>query len=222
MADTNNTDRAKWKFNALYADTEVRSAAYDKLMAVVYAGPEQAPIVGALKAADKPGTALLRGEGEQFTRFCPGCGSVGEVDAKFQDCCPDGSGARLIPASLAQKCHDLFLLALVGASQPELSESQPNAALADGWMPMGTAPKDGTYIDLWSCYGHRDADAYWGLPPHECGEMGRLCDSDWHDYQPGWVTDFWSEPQPDSNFTHWRRRPAPPTLNASKGDAQHG
>lgn len=80
------------------------------------------------------GTPLLRGDGEQLTRFCPGCGSVGEVESKFRDCCPDGAGARLIPASLAQKCHDLFRLALVGASQPEFVESQPNAALADGWL----------------------------------------------------------------------------------------
>ena len=45
---------------------------------------------------------------EPLTRFCPGCGSVGPVDAKYSDCCPDGGHARMIPESLAQRCHDLF------------------------------------------------------------------------------------------------------------------
>lgn len=49
---------------------------------------------------------------EPLTRFCPGCGSLGPVDAKYRDCCPDGGRARMIPESLAQRCHDLFLLAL--------------------------------------------------------------------------------------------------------------
>lgn len=61
MADTNNTDRAQWKFNALYADTEVRSVANDKLLAVVHAGPEQARIVSLLKAAPQPNAALADG-----------------------------------------------------------------------------------------------------------------------------------------------------------------
>lgn len=42
---------AQWKFNALYADTEVRSTADDRLLAVVHAGPEKARIVSLLKVA---------------------------------------------------------------------------------------------------------------------------------------------------------------------------
>ncbi len=60
---------------------------------------------------------------EPMTRFCPGCGSVGEVDRKkFRDCCPDGVRARVIPAKLAEKCHDLFQVALQAASQPEVEQ----------------------------------------------------------------------------------------------------
>ena len=92
---------------------------------------------------------------------------------------------------------------------------------ADGWMPIETAPRDGTEIDLFNRDGHREAGAFWGLPPHECGEMGRYCDSEWHGYEPGWVTDFWGEPQPDSHFTHWRRPPAPPAARARQEGAQH-
>lgn len=61
MADTNNTDRAQWKFNALYGDTEVRSVADDKLLAVVHAGPEQTRIVSLLKSAPQPNAALADG-----------------------------------------------------------------------------------------------------------------------------------------------------------------
>lgn len=39
-----------WKFNALYADTEVRRIADDKLLAVIHAGPERRHIVAALKS----------------------------------------------------------------------------------------------------------------------------------------------------------------------------
>lgn len=95
-----------------------------------------------------------------------------------------------------------------------LGAAAPAQEAEDGWMPIETAPKDGTEIDLFNRGGHREAGAFWGLPPHECGEMGRYCDSDWHGYEPGWVTDFWGEPQPDSTFSHWRRKPAPPAARA--------
>ncbi len=42
---------AQWVFNALYADTEVRSVADDRLLAVIHAGPERARIVSLLKSA---------------------------------------------------------------------------------------------------------------------------------------------------------------------------
>jgi hypothetical protein len=64
---------------------------------------------------DLPGLipALLATEpAEPMIRFCPGCGSVGTVDEKFRDCCPDGVQARMIPEPLAKRCHNLFSLAL--------------------------------------------------------------------------------------------------------------
>lgn len=53
---------------------------------------------------------------EPLVRYCPGCGSVGHVDSKYRDCCPDGNEARMIPQALAQKCHDTFRLAVEGAT----------------------------------------------------------------------------------------------------------
>lgn len=47
---------------------------------------------------------------EPLTRYCPACGSIGPVGSQCRDCCPDGIQARLIPDSLAKKCHDTFRL----------------------------------------------------------------------------------------------------------------
>lgn len=49
---------------------------------------------------------------EQLVRYCPGCGSVGPVEGKYRDCCPDGGEARMIPAPLAEKCRDTFKIAV--------------------------------------------------------------------------------------------------------------
>lgn len=54
---------------------------------------------------------------EPVVRFCPGCGLVGEVDAKYKDCCPDGAKARKIPKDLAEHCSGLFDLA-IGSAAP--------------------------------------------------------------------------------------------------------
>ncbi len=73
--------------------------------------------------------ALLRAsEGrvpEPMTRFCPGCGSVGEVEAKYRDCCPDGGRARIIPEPLARHCHGLFQLALRAPSSDDEITASP-------------------------------------------------------------------------------------------------
>jgi len=71
---------------------------------------------GALKNAVAPA--------EPMARFCPGCGAVGPIDkTKYIDCCPDGNNARMIPAGLAEKCHDLFQLALENAAAPPADKS---------------------------------------------------------------------------------------------------
>ena len=65
---------------------------------------------------------------EPLTRFCPGCGSVGDVPDSYRDCCPDGAKARLIPTSLAHHCHDLFTLALgVAKESATLDDVQRDA-----------------------------------------------------------------------------------------------
>lgn len=88
----------------------------------------------------------------------------------------------------------------------------PGQAMSQGWQPIETAPKDGTVIDLWHEEFGREADCYWGLPHHCCGEMGSLCDSDWHSLEPGWVGTFNEIMSPANAYTHWM--PLPPAPDA--------
>jgi hypothetical protein len=79
------------------------------------------------------------------------------------------------------------------------------------WIPIETAPKDGTTIDVWRD-GHRYT-VYWGLPPHCCGEMGQYCDSDWHGLkEPGWICSTFGEFVGGEHhpFTHWMPLPDAP------------
>lgn len=87
------------------------------------------------------------------------------------------------------------------------------------WQPIETAPKDGTVIDVWRD-GMRDTVS-WGFPPHECGEAGSYCDSDWHSLkEPGWVCSTFGEflGCEHDPFTHWMPLPPPPT-DTEKGDS---
>ena len=86
-----------------------------------------------------------------------------------------------------------------------------NAHTAGNWRAIETAPKDGTTIDVWRD-GTRDT-VYWGLPPHECGEMGQYCDSDWHlNQSPGWICSTFGEfiGGKHNPFTHWMPLPGAP------------
>ncbi|MET0439152.1 MAG: DUF551 domain-containing protein [Devosia sp.] len=80
------------------------------------------------------------------------------------------------------------------------------------WQPIETAPKDGTVIDVWRKQGGRETVS-WGLRPHDCGEMGPHCDSDWHsENKPGWVCATFGEfvGGKHNPFTHWMPLPPPP------------
>ena len=49
---------------------------------------------------------------EAFVRYCPGCGSIGPIENKYRDCCPDGNESRMIPHGLAEKCQVTFRFAI--------------------------------------------------------------------------------------------------------------
>lgn len=80
---------------------------------------------GAIALYTAPAPAV---QGEKLVRFCPGCGSVGDVPDTFRDCCPDGSHARMIPENLAARCHDLFSLALDGVKADTASAAEKGGA----------------------------------------------------------------------------------------------
>ena len=70
-------------------------------------------------------------ERKDLIRFCPECGSLGEVPFSARDCCPDGSHAAHMPRKTAESCARLFrdLLASAPAQQP-LTDEQIATACA--------------------------------------------------------------------------------------------
>lgn len=77
------------------------------------------------------------------------------------------------------------------------------------WQPIETAPKDGSYVDVWTGgeFPMRRPDAFFGRPHHQCGEAGQYCDSCPPD-EDVWCDDLgpiYEVP------THWMPRPAPPS-----------
>lgn len=69
-------------------------------------------------------------------------------------------------------------------------------AMADGWQPIETAPKDGTHIWL--------------------GDSGGVVTGYWSPVYGGWRCD-WDMGRGDGKKpTHWRPLPAPPNAEGSK------
>jgi hypothetical protein len=90
----------------------------------------------------------------------------------------------------------------------------------EAWRPIETAPKDGSYIDLWA-HGMRQTDCCWGLPQHCCGEAGRYCDDEWHGMDNGWVDSTFNVMV--ENPTHWMplpEAPRSPTQDTTEGDVR--
>lgn len=66
---------------------------------------------------------------EPLVRYCPGCGSIGPVEGKYRDCCPDGNESRMIPQGLAEKCQATFRIAIRDMlAEQTASDTAPVAA----------------------------------------------------------------------------------------------
>jgi hypothetical protein len=120
----------------------------------------------------------------------------------------------ILSVSVLQRCPD-GVAELVHLEEMTLPPTEPRQAVPEaskqGWLPIESAPKDGTTIDLWHEEFGREADCYWGLPIHSCGEAGRLCDDEFHDLEPQWINTFNSPAFPESEYTHWMPLPAAPS-----------
>jgi len=53
---------------------------------------------------------------ETMVRYCPECGTIGDVPAPARDCSPDGGHARMLPLKFAELCRGAFLQSI---AQPE-------------------------------------------------------------------------------------------------------
>jgi len=116
----------------------------------------------------------------------------------------DGAPVELFDIGAAQ---DLFADAAAAIRALSFTDhADAGKVEGDGWLPIESAPKDGTVIDLWSDEYGRLTDCYWGAPmAYEGGETG-------------WVhahSNEWAE-SPDE-FVHWRPLPLPPVKGGQNG-----
>ncbi len=89
-----------------------------------------------------------------LVRYCPNCGSIGEVESKWRDCCPDGNEARQIPKDLATKlqCHFNVLIKMIQDEEAQKSinskhivacvnacKGLPDGCLDGGWTALGAS-----------------------------------------------------------------------------------
>lgn len=117
----------------------------------IYAEPVNGCCLPVYLAAPKQPTAEQQ---ELLVRFCPGCGSVGEVDKKYRNCCPDGIKARMIPKALADDCHRLFDLAIGKVAPPETTANTRSTSECSEQEPVACTVRGFT---LWldrEAWGH--------------------------------------------------------------------
>ncbi|WP_423457996.1 hypothetical protein [Ottowia sp. VDI28] len=125
---------------------------------------------------------------EPLVRYCPGCGSVGPVDSKYRDCCPDGNEARMIPQALAEKCRDTFKIA-VGV----LTTAEKPAAIA--FRDMSTAPRDGSLLRLLVEFEDAPLDDDNSVPQVTIGmnNLGNTGDDEWQFAGWDWSHDCFAQ-----------------------------
>ena len=83
-----------------------------------------------------------------------------------------------------------------------LSPAEP--AQGEQWQPIETAPKDGSFVDLFDKEGCRRADCRWFTNSSQF--------TAWHQQKGGRAFNIGT----DDSFTHWMRSPAAPTTEAGK------
>ncbi len=130
---------------------------------------------------------------------------------------------------IAELESELEAVGAGGVSGPLVGRAAPPTAQAEGWMPIETAPKDGTHILLHApacehegapvqartTYGH------WRAPsdtPSIKYQDGFAPEPEWEDFEPFWASwdgGFTEEHPP----THWMPLPPPPT---SAEGVEHG
>lgn len=108
----------------------------------LYYGETHNTVIEANKALAtiRAARAQEQAEQEPLVRFCPVCGSIGEVDSKYRDCCPDGIKARLVPSRFAEECQGLFNLAIGNVAPVREPVKWTDAALLNLMNSVGDGP----------------------------------------------------------------------------------
>lgn len=149
---------------------EAMLVTHDELAEIVRTAIEEA---GA-KNESQPESLSVKAVQEPLVRYCPGCGSIGSVEAKYRDCCPDGNEARLIPQALAKKCRYTFKLAvaeLLAQNGQDPTRVEPVvasvlAALDDAHSvisSINTGPSHQVRVNEEVCFWQREEWVRWAV-----------------------------------------------------------
>jgi hypothetical protein len=87
---------------------------------------------------------------KELIRYCPGCGSIGEVEATYRNCCPDGNLAFKVPHNFANACRATFKAlidspatspapAVVQMTDEQILKIQEKHIPKHGWSTNGIA-----------------------------------------------------------------------------------
>lgn len=129
-----------------------------------------------------------------------------------------------IEAAARAICSEIFYMdwnnADVSRKDECMAASRVALAAADAaaWRPIASAPKDGSYVDLWVINsdgeGRRITDAYFGPIPHTCGEYGQFCDS-CPEEGNFWVDGIFGH-EINGEITQWQPLPNPPNATPQR------
>jgi len=185
-----NTDDGRWlsgvggNFQSVDAAKAAAQADYE------------ARILSALEPSNGRAAVLEDGDLKELVeRLDAGLQYEGSMDTE------EGGTFDIVGIEAAQDLFADAAAAIRALSSPDHADA--GKVEGDGWLPIESAPKDGTVIDLWSDEYGRLTDCYWGSPmAYEGGETG-------------WVhahSNEWAE-SPDE-FVHWRPLPSAPSEGA--------
>lgn len=130
----------------------------------------------------------------ELVRFCPECGSVGDVGPGYRDCCPDGNHAVRVPRVIAEQAQRGFQSTIALAMRAnEGMEIRARAAFEDLQQVDSRDPSQAQDFALFLKGFLASAQ----LAPGMCTQweartvemVRRFCREDY----PSWTTAAWAE-----------------------------
>ena len=124
------------------------------------------------------GITVRAEQAEPKVRYCPECGSIGEVPAKALDCCPDGGAARYVPERFATLCRESFMRALAAPpaapAKLEPLTLREIAVLTEPWAHVRSDYSIGIARAVEAAHNAKLGGADGIKPPEQGGATGKV------------------------------------------------